>query len=226
MTWKSAPPGEAQSWPDGQTFCALQEEAARKEKQQLLDVQRQVALESEVCLPLLLPSVIALPSFPNPFIPLVCPGELDSRLGWLASHRLPLCVGSARQPGGGATKGQGLCLLCARSSLLPSAPECLPLSALYLPRRLPPTSPGPSVFPSAPRKPQPPISTWRRPRRSTPTCWSQTGSSEESSRSFRPASWSWSPRWSCCRPRVRGCRSMSGGLNPCAPPPRRLPPAL
>lgn len=75
MTWKSAPPGEAQSRPDGQTFCAPQEEAARKEKQQLLNVQRQVALESEVRLPLLLSSLIALPSFPSPFIPLVYPGN-------------------------------------------------------------------------------------------------------------------------------------------------------
>ena len=157
-------------------------------------------------------------------------GELDSKLGWLASHRLPLSVGSARQPGGRGQRRGRACVCSvpgpASRRVLPGVCCCLLLSALYLPRRLPPTSPGPSVFPSALRMPQPPISTLRRPRRSTHTCWSQTGSSEESSRSFRPASWSWSPRWSCCRPRVRGCRSMSGGLNPCAPPPRRLPPAL
>lgn len=64
-----------------------------------------------------------------------------------------------------------------------------------------------------PRKPQPSISTWKRQRKSIPTCWSQTSSSEEFSVSFRPANWSWNPRWICCRPRVRRCRNMSGDVG-------------
>lgn len=78
MTRKSAPPGEARSQPDGQTFCAPQKEAARKEKQQLLDVQRQVVLESEVRLLLLLSSLVRLPSSPSPFIPL---GNVPNSVG-------------------------------------------------------------------------------------------------------------------------------------------------
>lgn len=64
-----------------------------------------------------------------------------------------------------------------------------------------------------PRKSQPPIINWKRQRRSTPTCWSQTSSSEEFLMSFGLTSWSWNPRWICCRPRLRGCRSTSGSVD-------------
>ena len=222
-TLESASPGEDLGSGDGQIagpFLRPQEEAARKEKQQLLDVQRQFALESEVCRPLL-SSLLYLP-FPHPFVHLICPrnwvpdyvgcyrtnspsvwDQLRSRRGWDWWGTLTLKADTGLQ--------------CAWFHPLPIAlPWCLvlPLPAFPAPPP-PPTSLGVSLFPAAPRKPQPPISTWRRQRRSTATCWSQTGSSEEFSRSSRPASWSWSPRWICCRPRVRGCRSMSGGLYPC-----------
>lgn len=63
----------------------LQEETAQKERQQLRDVQRQVALESKVCLPVLEPPLFSpvpfpsflLPPLPNapPFVHLISSGH-------------------------------------------------------------------------------------------------------------------------------------------------------
>jgi len=54
------------TWPKALSLDPYQEKTARKEKQQLLDVQRQVALEREVCLPLVL-----LPLLPPHSLPLL-----------------------------------------------------------------------------------------------------------------------------------------------------------
>lgn len=58
-----------------------------------------------------------------------------------------------------------------------------------------------------PRKPQPPVSTWKKQRKSIPTWWSQSSSCGGSSMTCVSGGWSWSPRWICCRHNVRGYRS-------------------
>jgi hypothetical protein len=57
-----------------------QEETVRKEKQQLLDEQRQAALEREVCLPPLFHSI-------SPSVHLLCPGHWGSKLYWSVFHK-------------------------------------------------------------------------------------------------------------------------------------------
>lgn len=181
-------------------------------------MQRQVALQSEVwlapCPPSSLPRSLYLPSL-SPQHPTFCSPDLSRALGFqmllAGCHRQP----SWGAPGGGAVEGGrghtpptlgAVTSGCLSSTL---APMLLRVPLLPPPALVPHVSRCFYLF----RKSQPAISTWRSQRRSTPTCWSQTNSSEDSWMSFGPARWSWSPRWMRCRPRVGGCRSTSGGVG-------------
>lgn len=177
----------------------------RKEKQLLLDAQRQAALEKEVCLPTL--SLLFVPR--HLFTcPVQVPGIL--RLPWPVSRYpvdltfKPWGVGlwwgtrslQTPHPRDSGSSGSGFHLFSVSHT---SDTAC--------------TSPSPhgsgahSYLFLCPRKPQPPVSIWKRQRKSIPTWWSQSGSCGGSSMTCVSGGWSWSPRWICYRHKVRGCRS-------------------
>lgn len=151
-TLESASPGEDPGPGDGQIAGPLlrpQEEAARKEKQQLLDVQRQFALEREVWRPPL-SSLLYLPySISFPPVPLCSPDlstELGSRLYWLLLHKWPQRVGPAQEPPGVGPVGDTAADGRHRPSgcLVPSSPHCSSLLSGAA-RSLPAAPPTPHV---------------------------------------------------------------------------------
>lgn len=197
MSTGQAPP---QSWGLGSAvspgLISLQEENIRREKQLLLDAQRQAALEKEVCSPPCLS----------------CPGPGVLRLCWPVS-----CypVDLTFEPRGvelwwqTGAHGPQILETVASVALAFNPSRCFlfpTLLTLPAPHLLPRVC-GRSYLFLCPRKPQPPISTWKKRRKSTPTWWSRSGSCEGSSMTCVSGGWSWSRRWICCRHKVRGCRS-------------------
>lgn len=177
----------------------------RKEKQLLLDAQRQATLEKEVCLPTL--SLLFVPRHL-----FTCPVQVPGIL------RLPWPV--SRYPVDLTFKPWGVGLWWGTRSLQTPHPRDsgssssgFHLFSVSHTSDTACTSPSPhgtgvhSYLFLCPRKPQPPVSIWKRQRKSIPTWWSQSGSCGGSLMTCVSGGWSWSPRWICCRHKVRGCRS-------------------